>query len=85
MKTALKTQFPVYHTQVMRQEFVNHFGLVTGLKSGILQEAYRRLTADQSAARKLTEKEVDQRLQTLLDEEDPDLVWGLCLNNSGRP
>lgn len=84
-KTALKSNFPVYHSRAMRKEFVQHFGRVTGVKSGILREAYRRLTADQAAARNLTEQEVDQRIQTLLDNDDPDLVWDLRLNNSGRP
>ena len=60
-------------------------GHATGIKSGILQEAYHRLTSDQSAASNLTEEEIDiKQIQRLLENEDPDLIWDLHLTNSGH-
>ena len=84
-KKELRQQFPTYHSRAMRKEFVQHFGRATGVKSGILREAYRRLTNDQSAASNVTEEEIDKRIQCLLDNEDPDLIRNLRLTNSGRP
>ena len=84
-KTALRQQFPTYHNRAMKKNFVQHFGRATGVKSGILREAYRRLTVDQSAASNVLEEETDKRIQCLLDNEDPDLIWDLRLTNSGRP
>lgn len=69
----------------MKREFIHQFGRVTGVKSGILREAYRRLTADQSATTNLSQSEVDERIRDLLDGEDPDLVWDLRVQNNGRP
>ena len=51
----------------------------------MLREAYRRLTGDASAATNLSEAEVDERIRQMIDQEDPDLIWDLRLNNSGRP
>ena len=58
----------------MKKEFLQHFGRVTGVKSGILREAYRRLTADSSSPNTLSESEVDERIRKALDDEDPDLI-----------
>ena len=69
----------------MRKEFLQHFGRVTGIKSGILREAYRRLTTDSSAPNTLSESEVDERIRKALDDEDPDLIWDLRIINNGRP
>ena len=80
----LKT-IPVYHTRAMRSEFIHSFGRVTGIKSAILREAYKRLTVDQSAAETSNEELVDQRVKEMLDMENPDLIWGLRVNNEGQP
>ena len=69
----------------MRKEFLQHFGRVTGVKSGILCEAYRRLTADSSSPNTLSESEVDERIRKALDDKDPDLIWDLRIINNGRP
>ncbi|CAB4039823.1 Hypothetical predicted protein, partial [Paramuricea clavata] len=53
--------------------------------SAFLREAYRRLTGDSAAARNLSEKEVGSRIQEVLDHEDPDILWDLRVNNTGRP
>ena len=69
----------------MRREFIHSFGTVTHSNPAFLREAYRRLTEDSSASSNATETEVDARIAHLLDTEDPDLVWDLRVNNSGRP
>jgi hypothetical protein len=43
------------------------------------------LTGDASAADSTKQAEVDQRILKILDEEDPDLIWDLRAENSGRP
>ena len=63
----------------MRSEFIQSFGKVTGTKSAILGEAYRRLANDQSAATNLDQDLVDKRVQELLDMEDPGV------DNKGLP
>lgn len=69
----------------MRKELIQYFGRATGIKSGILLEAYRGLTGDQSAPNTLSDEKVDERIRHLLDDEDLDLVWHLRITNSGRP
>ena len=54
---------------------------MTGTKSAVLCEAYRRLTGDKSAADDVATEGVVQRIQEVLDLEDPDPVWDLRLNN----
>ena len=81
----LKSQFPVYHSRAMRRDFISSFGRTTGVKSGILRKAYRRLMGDVAAAQNLSEAEVDSRIQQVLDYEDPELLWDLRVNNTGRP
>lgn len=81
----LKKLFPVYHSRAMRHEFVNLFGKLTHCKSAFLREIYRRLTGDCSASSNLPENEVDNRLNQLIEDEDPDLIWDLRVNNDGRP
>lgn len=69
----------------MRYEFVHLFGKLTHCKSAFLREMYRRLTGDSSASSNLVEKEVDLRLNQLIENEDPDLIWDLRVSNDGRP
>ena len=85
VRDELKKSFPVYHSRAMRREFIHSFGTVTHSNPAFLREAYRRLTGDSSASSNATETEVDARIAHLLDTEDPDLVWDLRVNNSGRP
>lgn len=63
----LLQELPIYHTRAMRAEFILSFGKVTGCKSGLLREAYKRLTGDKSAAHDYSEAEVDRRVAELLD------------------
>ncbi len=91
-KENLEKEFPAYHSRAMKRDFcilvtenVQHFGRATGIKSGILREAYRCLTGDKSAPNSLSEAEVDERIRKVLDDEDPTLAWDLRVTNSGRP
>ena len=84
-KDKLKSQFPVYHSRAMRRDFISTFGRVTGVKSAFLREAYRRLTGDSAATRNMSEQEVDSRIQQVLEHEDPEILWDLRVNNTGRP
>lgn len=85
VRDELKKSFPVYHSRAMRREFVHLFGKVTHSKPAFLREAYRRLTGDCSASSNVTEREVDERITQLLEDEDPDLIWDLRVDNEGRP
>jgi hypothetical protein len=67
IRESLLPELPVYHTRAMWSEFIHSFGKVTGCKSGLLREAYRRLTGDKSAANDSSEAEVDKRVAELLD------------------
>ena len=58
-KETLKRQFPVFHSRAMKREYIHQFGRVTGVKSGLLREAYRRLTGDQSAINNQSEAVLD--------------------------
>ena len=81
----LRKTLPSYHTRAMRREFITSFGTMTGTKSAILREAYRRLTGDTAAPNCMIEKQVDERVRELLELEDPEIIWDLRLNNKGRP
>lgn len=63
----LMKSMAVYHTRAMRSEFVQLFGRVTGVKTAILREAYKRLTGDQSSASYASEEEVDKRVKEMLE------------------
>ena len=74
IRDELRESLPSYHTRAMRREFISSFGTMTGTKSAVLREAYRRLTGDAAAPNKMSEHEGDSRLRELLDSEDPDIV-----------
>ena len=66
-------------------EFIHSFGKVTNSKPAFLREAYLCLTGDQSSSSNATELAIDDRVRQMLDDEDPDLICDLCINNDGRP
>ena len=84
IREKLLKELPIYHTRAMRAEFISSFGRVTGVKSAVLREAYRRLTGDCSAARTVNEEGVDKRVCEFLQLEDPDLIFDLRVNNKGQ-
>lgn len=69
----------------MRREFIHSFGKVTNSKPAFLREAYRHLTGDQSCSSNASEQAIDERVKQILDDEDPDLMCNLRINNEGRP
>lgn len=81
----LAKDFSTYHTRAMRREFVQSFGRAMDGKAAFLREAYHRLTGDNSSADTSAQAAVNERIQRILDEEDPDLIWDLRSGNSGRP
>ena len=50
-----------------------------------LQEMYRQLTGDTSAASSECEKDIDERLQQALGSKDPDIVVDLRHHSKGHP
>ena len=85
IREKLLKELPIYHTRAMRAEFISSFGRVTGVKSAVLREAYRRLTGDCSAARTVDEEGVDKRVYDFLQLEDPDLIFDLRVDYKGQP
>ena len=82
----IKKDLPVYHTRAMRKAVFEKFGQVTpNVKKSVLRHFYRDLTADQSGSSSLSEQEVDERLCALFELEEPDLIYDLRAQNSGRP
>ena len=78
-------QLPVYHTRAMKQEFINHYGLLMrGTKPYVLRSIYRELTKDASCSRTAEEEEVDQRVQEMLSLEDVDIIVDLRELNECR-
>ena len=81
IRDELQKDIPKYHTRAMRSEFTQSFGRVTGIKCGVLREAYKRLTGDNSASTNQTTLKIDERISEMLDMQDPDLIWDLRKNN----
>ncbi|CAB4000610.1 Hypothetical predicted protein [Paramuricea clavata] len=81
--TQIHQDIKKFHSRAMRREFVQLFGLVAN--KAVLRYAYRTLTGDCSAAETLQEAEVDRRLEQVVDEQDPDLLWDCRHCNQGRP
>lgn len=54
------------------------------MKPAILRALYKELTNDASAPNCLHEAEIDERVQMVLDMEDPDIIIDLRQLNSGR-
>ena len=62
IRDELQKDIPKYHTRAMRSEFTQSFGSVTGTKCGVLREAYKRLTGDNSAPTNFKELKIDERI-----------------------
>ena len=78
-------RLPVFNTRAMKQEFINHYGLLmTGAKPYMLRSIHRELTKDASCFHTSQEQEVDQRVQEALRLEDVDIVVDLREMNEGR-
>ena len=73
----------LYHTREMRRQFFSRYGLVCDAKQSVLVDMYQFLTGDSSTTS--ISKDVEKRLKFMLDSQDPEVVFDLRVNNSGRP
>ena len=80
----VQERIPHFHTRAVRFRFIQVFGLVTGAKPAILREIYRQLTGDSSSARDEAEAQIDERVRTAIDMEDPDVIIDLRALNHGH-
>ena len=81
---ALMSQIPVFHTRAMRRAFIERYSLVAGTSPSVLNDMYELLTGDASVPSNAVSKEVRHRLQTALEAQDQDMVFGLRHLNDGR-
>ncbi len=75
----VQEQIPHFHTRAIRSRFMQVFGLVTSVKPAILREMYRQLAGDSSSAHDKQEAGIDERVQSAIDMEDPDVIIALLL------
>lgn len=81
----VKEQLPIFHTRAMKAALRSKFGRVApNMKPVILHALYRELTNDASAPTNLQEAEIDERMRTILEMEDADIVLDLSHLNTGR-
>ena len=71
-----------YHSREMRRQFSQRFGLVLKAKPAVMMELYQFLTGDISSTS--VEENVQQKLQFMLDSQDPEVVHNLRDINRGR-
>ena len=81
----VQEQIPHFHTRAMRSRFIQVFGLVTDVKPAILREMYRQLAHDSSSAHDKQEADIDERVRSAIDMEDPDVIIDLRAHNKGQP
>ena len=81
----LKKKIPQYHTRDMRRDTYEKFGLVMPTtKKSVLRVLYKDLVGDCSASANLNESAVDERVATLLELEEPSLVYDLRDHFNGK-
>ena len=81
----VKGEIPIFHTRAMKAALRSRFRRVTAnIKPAVLRALYRELTNDASAPANLHEAEIDERMQTILEMEDADIVPDLRHLNSGK-
>ena len=74
----------MYHTRAMKREFSDRYSLVINNKS-ILNNVYSHLTGDPSAQASKISKDVQAKLDLILQSGDADLVYDLRSLNEGKP
>ena len=67
----------------MRQRFSDRYCLLSGVNKAVLMDVYQHLTGDVSATS--ISQGVQDRLQLVLDCQDPDVCFDLRHHNTGRP
>lgn len=81
----IEEDIPTYHTRYMRKQFYQRFSTVTNISPAVANEMYQWISGDTSASSNAVSKEVRQRLQLALDNQDPDIAFDLRHLNEGRP
>ena len=62
----IRLVIPTYHTRAMRKQIQDKFGqLSSTVKAHEFRFIYKELTGDSSESTNLTEKEIDQRVESL--------------------
>ena len=73
-----KKNVPQYHTRAMRKAAYEKFGLVmASTKPSILRHLYKDFVCDSSSSANLSEAEVDKRVATFFELEEPSLIYDL--------
>ncbi len=67
----------------MRKRFTDRYSLLSGVNKAVLMDMYQHLTGDVSSI--LISQGVQDRLQLVLDSQDPDVCFDLRHHNTGRP
>lgn len=70
-------KMPTYATRAMRQNFYDRYQCSVNISPTVLRDMYRFLTNDMSAPEDAKTAEIDQRMSTFLDTDDPDLIVDL--------
>ena len=78
----IESTIEVYHTREMCRQFTIRYGIVCGAKKSVLTDMYQFLTGDTFTS---ISRDMQERLQFMLDSQDPDVVFDLRVNNPGRP
>ena len=73
----------VYHTREMRRPFCSHYHLLVNTSKAVLLDMYKYLTGD--VASTSISQDVQDRLQIVLDCQDPEINFDLRHANSGCP
>ena len=80
-----KKEIPVFHTRAMRYSLLQKFGRVCStIKPVVLRALYREISNDSSAPNTLSEAEIDERMERVLEMENPDLVVDLRQLSTGK-
>ena len=80
----IKEKIPVFHSRLMRKEFINKFGRVSStVKPAVLRYIYHDMTGDSSSSDTSSQEEIDFRVKQAIEMEDPEIVTDLRQLNSG--
>ena len=81
----IKTEIPQYHTRAMRQLAFEKYGLISpSVKKSVMRHMYQDLVGDDSAADTTPQAEIDARMATFFDLEEPGIVPDLRHVYSGN-
>ena len=81
----VQATIPTYHTHAIRKQFVHDFQLLVHVEPKVMHEMCSCLTSDSSSSTILSEASVDERIQSILRLQDPDVLPDLKHLNEGRP